>query len=154
MIIKTNYKDYYDYVAHIYGGGDPKIIYVRPHRLKDIPSMDNLGEVTSRWVKKYECESVQNLIDLHRRWNTWKEELTDVKGIVIGDIFFAQIKREKENDYSFVTDKDLGSRQFWHKLELKDYINKHDPSLVAVCRMLNLPVFSFNITYGGLYVDE
>lgn len=29
MKIQSRFKDYYDYVAHIYGGGDPKITYVR-----------------------------------------------------------------------------------------------------------------------------
>jgi hypothetical protein len=154
MIIKTNYKDYYDHIAHIYGGGDPKIVYVRPHRLKNLPSMSSFYNNINRWDEKYDCESIQHLYDLHRRWNGWKNEITGIKGIVIGDIFFAQIKREKENKYRLVTEEDMGKKQFWHKLELKDYINKHDPSLVTVCRTLDLPVFSFNVTYGGLEVDE
>ena len=29
MKIKSTFKDYYDHVAHIYGGGDPKCVYVR-----------------------------------------------------------------------------------------------------------------------------
>lgn len=29
MQIKSNFKDYYDHVSHIYGGGDPKCLYVR-----------------------------------------------------------------------------------------------------------------------------
>lgn len=29
MKIQSKFKDYYDYVAHIYGGGDPKVIYAR-----------------------------------------------------------------------------------------------------------------------------
>jgi len=29
MKIISKYKDYYDYVAHQYGGGDEKIVYVR-----------------------------------------------------------------------------------------------------------------------------
>lgn len=29
MLIKSNYKDYYDYVAHVYGGGDPVVKYIR-----------------------------------------------------------------------------------------------------------------------------
>lgn len=29
MKIKSKFKDYYDHVAHIYGGGDPKVTYVR-----------------------------------------------------------------------------------------------------------------------------
>ena len=29
MKIKSNFKDYYDYIAHLYGGGDPKVTYPR-----------------------------------------------------------------------------------------------------------------------------
>lgn len=29
MIIKSKFKDYYDHIAHIYGGGDPKVVYDR-----------------------------------------------------------------------------------------------------------------------------
>ena len=29
MRIQSRFKDYYDYVAHLYGGGDPKVTYVR-----------------------------------------------------------------------------------------------------------------------------
>lgn len=36
MQIKSNFKDYYDYVPHMYGdGGDPKVTYVRT-RIKDM----------------------------------------------------------------------------------------------------------------------
>lgn len=29
MVIQSKFKDYYDYVAHLYGGGDPRIVYQR-----------------------------------------------------------------------------------------------------------------------------
>lgn len=29
MVIQSKFKDYYDYVAHRYGGGDPRIVYLR-----------------------------------------------------------------------------------------------------------------------------
>jgi len=29
MKIKSRFKDYYDYVAHAYGGGDPRVLYLR-----------------------------------------------------------------------------------------------------------------------------
>ncbi|BCG50226.1 hypothetical protein [Ralstonia phage RP13] len=51
MIIRSKFKDYYDHQAHIYGGGDPNIVYVRdrirepnergyefPVTLKDVPN--------------------------------------------------------------------------------------------------------------------
>ncbi len=34
MRIISSFKDYYDFVAHKYGGGDPKVVYVR-NRLKE-----------------------------------------------------------------------------------------------------------------------
>jgi len=155
MIIKTNYKDYYDHIAHIYGGGDPKIVYVRPHRLKVIPKMDNLDKTNGRWSRDiFKCKAIQDLVDLHDGWNSWKNELTYVRGIVMGDILFAQIKREKENEYRFVNQKDMADRKFWHKLELRNYINIHDTSLIPICRKVGLPVFSFDVKYSGLYVNE
>jgi hypothetical protein len=30
--IKSNFKDYYDHVATMYGGGDPRVVYPRPHQ--------------------------------------------------------------------------------------------------------------------------
>lgn len=29
MRIKSKFKDYYDYIAHRYGGGDPRVVYIR-----------------------------------------------------------------------------------------------------------------------------
>lgn len=41
MIIKSPFKDYYDFVAHQFGGGDPKVVYVRD-RLKPLREMGSL----------------------------------------------------------------------------------------------------------------
>ena len=155
MIIKTNFKDYYDHVAHIYGGGDPKIVYVRPHRLKVIPEMKYLETVDKKYMRNcFKCKAIQDIVDLHNRWNSWKNERTGVRGIVIGDIFFAQIKMEKEEEYRLVNEKDMADRKHWHKSELNNYINRYDQSLITICRMVNLPVFSFDVKYNGFEVNE
>lgn len=39
MVIRSPFKDYYDYVSNKYGGGDPKIVYSRT-RLTDLPKPD------------------------------------------------------------------------------------------------------------------
>lgn len=48
MIIKSPFKDYYDFVANQYGGGDPRIVYVRrrlaPQRKLDSTTYE--GQVT------------------------------------------------------------------------------------------------------------
>jgi hypothetical protein len=39
MIIKSKFKDYYDYVAGMYGGGDPRVVYART-RLAPLGTLD------------------------------------------------------------------------------------------------------------------
>lgn len=39
MIIKSDFKDYYDFIAHQYGEGDPRVIYVRK-RLQPITAVN------------------------------------------------------------------------------------------------------------------
>jgi hypothetical protein len=59
MQIRSKYKDFYDYVAHVYGGGDPKNVYVRDH------------VVPPRWVE----------------WcSEWQEAFYDVVGISLRDL--------------------------------------------------------------------
>lgn len=36
MVIKSPFKDYYDFVAHQYGGGDPRVVYPRQRVFKNI----------------------------------------------------------------------------------------------------------------------
>ena len=40
MKIKSRFKDYYDYVAHAYGGGDERVMYVREPLSDDITVVD------------------------------------------------------------------------------------------------------------------
>lgn len=50
MVIKSAFKDYYDFVAHQYGGGDPHIVYVRG----SIVPMQNLAGQLTAGVKHVE----------------------------------------------------------------------------------------------------
>lgn len=46
MKIKSSFKDYYDYVAHAYGGGDPKVLYIR----EMIEKTRHVIECKTNWI--------------------------------------------------------------------------------------------------------
>lgn len=170
MKIITNYKDYYDHVAFMYGGGDPKIVYVRPHRLKEVPYIkcNSKDEFLVNGVK-YKCNFLHNVGRLHNHrseWtktrNGWEWVSDGVMGIVIGDIGFTKIKTPNDVDYRFVKDEDLKDsgvtklygRFSWDKMKVEELIYFKDPTLVNVCREIGTSVFSFSVSRVGFNVDE
>ena len=156
MRIITNFKDYYDHVAFRYGGGDPKIVYVRPFHLNH----KKCSEINLDDCKKY--KSVKNLCDLFNRYYDWRNCIqTDFRGIVIGDIFFAQIKEEKSETYRLLKEEDLKNSDnnykhwWWNKqYKINDFINFTDPSLIDLCKELEFPVFSFNAYRYGIIINS
>jgi len=167
MRIITNYKDYYDHVAFMYGGGDPKIVYVRPHRHKDIQIIGWDRRGRDRWVLIGDSKIKSGFLsDLKRIWNRhnvtertkhgWVDRSADVMGIVIGNIGFAKIKTEGEGDYRFINEDDLKNtgRYFSKTLKIEEVINYKDDSLVAVCKATGMPVFSFNVSDNYFHIHE
>ena len=151
MKIKSNYKDYYDHVAFKYGGGDPKIVYVRPHRLVDIPELKDIEMTMGKYRKKYKSHSLRNLTTLANMWENSLQN-AQVRGIIVGDKLFTQIKHTKESDYRLVREKDLkdpvSNRHYFRwddPLKLSDYINFYDPDLINICKSVNLPVFAIDV---------
>jgi len=153
MKIISNYRDYYDHQAHIYGGGDPKIVYIRNHKHKDVPDLD-IGE----WVHK--CETVGILRSVYMLWyDSRKDFIPDVRGIVIGDIFFGQIKDSEKSDYRMLQDKDVHRKysdnwQPKNKAKLSDFINHVDSTLIDLCKFINIPVFMFNVYRNTITIDK
>lgn len=58
MKIKSPFKDYYDYVQHLYGGGDPKITYDR----RRIGEFKDLGSLRSAEEVEVEVDDIPPLI--------------------------------------------------------------------------------------------
>jgi len=171
MKIKTNFKDYYDHVAFKYGGGDPKIIYLRPFHLK----VDS--EILKDDYNKFKC--IDQLVSLYNRHYTWWETYnTEIRGIVVGDVLFTQIReavrdkyfqvipQERYSDWRLITEKDLLnkkrdmsiSKRLWKRyrsedFNLSDFINFTDPDLVKVCKIVGTPVFYINIDHRNVHVD-
>lgn len=169
MKIITNFKDYYDHIAFKYGGGDPKIVYLRPFHLK----------IDSEALNDYnEFEFLTKLGSLYLRHYDWSKTYnTDIRVIVVGDIVFTQIREVIHPPYSnqyedvkylnwrMITEKDLLNKdkdysRWWLRrfgrsedLKLSDFINFTDPKLVKVCKMVGTPVFYINVFKRGVKVD-
>jgi hypothetical protein len=161
MKIKSNYKDYYDNVAYRFGGGDPKIVYVRPHKLIDIPDMEKEIKRTGHFQHRFKSKSIENITILYDRNNSEEnlrygisKEETDIRGIIIGEYFFCQIKRVGDENYRLVRESDLRNTPNPRKhaycfkpeiLKIDEFINYKDSTLLDICKNVALPVFSFQI---------
>lgn len=154
MRIISNYRDYYDYIAHKYGGGDPKIIYVRPYKLKYVPDMGGIKfERTKRaefYGEKYKSKSLRNIKELYKRYYNNDLDI-DIRGIIVGDIFFTQIRKKPNGNFRLLQEKDLRNKEtskyrfLYKKLELINLVNSKDEDLLDVCKKVGLPVFMFNV---------
>lgn len=163
MKIITNYKDYYDHVAFMYGGGDPKIVYVRPHRHKDIPIIQISGNKGSVSIgdTQCKCESLGNIYrlwDNKNRWKRTKHEWDrvggDVVGIVIGNIIFTKIKTGEDTDYRFVDDNDVKDVSWRKEFKSDEFVNHQDDTLINICRATEMPVFSFSVAMNYFHINE
>lgn len=67
MIIKSRFRDYYDHVSHLYGGGDPNVIYLR----------DRLVDMKHGLHKKLE-------VDFPEKKNLRKSPYIDMKSAFYG----------------------------------------------------------------------
>lgn len=61
MIIKSSFKDYYDFVATRYGGGDPKVVYVR-------------GKVGEGQRKRRGSNEFEQLMEKHRHLSIFNHQ--------------------------------------------------------------------------------
>jgi len=160
MKIISNFRDYYDYVPHLYGGGDPKIVFVRPK--KNINLIDFVNLTSFEGVVFAKINSLRHR--LSNRQDPYRSQL-----IVIGDKIFYYTKYEPvskpklwENWYSLITqeiiDKVFFSRYSWNgatdKPRLTSVINRQDEHLLALCKHVGRPVFSLFPDIYGWKVGE
>ncbi len=71
MIIRSNFKDYYDYVSHIHGKDPKDIVYVRNHQM-ELPAKLKVSETTPSGFRgnfkiKTDGEINKRIKDLYRR---------------------------------------------------------------------------------------
>jgi len=146
MIIKSSYKDYYDHVAHLYGGGDPKIVYVR-HRLK---LRDREYGDIDRGVF---IEGNTEIKGINPVYNTVRSASMNMaytfKWLVIAGKCYLLIKHDKDVQFklfertetSTLYQKLVKKPKFGEERKYEQYIGVRSDDLVELSRKLNAPVF-------------
>lgn len=151
MIIKSNFKDYYDFVANIYGGGDPKVQYFR----KPVTSDKTIVNIKITDNKTYRL-----LNNLYRNSNLLLDH--SFKIICVHGFIFLVVKNKdlksthKYSVFSLENHPDLyqnlcGKVGFFvsrHKVE--DFIYKEHSFATDIAKVIDQPVFSIsNCFYEG-----
>jgi hypothetical protein len=143
MKIKSRFKDYYDYIAHLYGGGDERVTYVRDRIPEDLTSVTFARD-----------EIKHNLVLYEPRVRLGKGSISWL--VVNGKVY--TLFTERNDDYSnkptkLLTQENFGGREG----ELFQYASLNWPKYQgfeshwaeAISRKIKQPVFVIDhYSYG------
>lgn len=142
MRIKSNFKDYYDHIAHIYGGGDPAVTYSRV-RIKEKILVDIRGNestfkynfISSPHHQGYQTKSI---VICNKTYSvaTYVEDLNVIEPWQLTDVEFWKryIKRHKRD------------WQIAEKLAAQSII-EGSPKLLEYSRLIGQPVFELKFDH-------
>jgi hypothetical protein len=132
MIIQSSFRDYYDFVAKLYRGGDPKIVYVRNEMKKNLEI-----EVTN-------CP----FVDLYG-YETTKERMEHEYAylVVAGKLYLLSRPRYTEKNFVIVSPdqvlKDKSKLRFWSR-QCSITFGKEHQFLIDLSIKIQSPVFIIN----------
>jgi hypothetical protein len=172
MIIQSKLKDYYDFVAHIYGGGDPKNTYIRDYVLPDKIHTDGAKEQV--FERFYGHETELWLPGDYDRADGLSQRFT---GIVVAGKVYVVTRGYKEPQWVYAdqgyteeiaepwkiaTFGDLAKprKDLYMKSNPEYFLKGNEPDTVIcsrvekkeaihLCKRLQAPVFRFDITNRG-----
>jgi hypothetical protein len=172
MIIQSKLKDYYDFVAHIYGGGDPKNTYIRDYVIPDKVLSD--GSKDQVFETFYEREAELRLPHEYDRADGLRQYFT---GIVVAGRVYVVTRGYKEPQWVYAdqgytpeiaepwkiaTWGDLAKkRKDLYKQSEPDYFLEGNKPERVICsraekreavhlsKRLQVPVFRFDTTNRG-----
>lgn len=133
MVIQSKFKDYYDYVAHQYGGGDPRIVYPRKR-------------IENTKVEMSEC-MLPSLTQVTSWYTTDQNPLQFAFLIAIATPYLlvrAASYRWKGLDGYRITDpRTLDARRHhsWWSLVQWEFISQPSTNLLELSRLVDAPVF-------------
>ena len=153
MRIKSKFVDYYDHVAHIYGGGDPKCVYVRMP-FEGGKSNSVFGGL-SYHVKSTNRDAFNGRFDL--RWNQYVDGINkhlSYKILVIAgkayllaaksDIYFAKEPYRLYTPENF-PDTFIGNQSkfifYGMRPQPTNYIGNDNPIYTEISKVVGVPVF-------------
>ena len=146
MVIQSPFKDYYDFVAHRYGGGDPKIVYLRDRLAPLKKSRTGDSYETSQAVEvKGHCP-LPTLPAWRLNNDPWREMYLVVAAKAYLLKRTSGIDNHNPNSYTVVDplviaweEKQLGR---WRRRYGGFEFGKEMPFLVELSRKVHAPVFA------------
>lgn len=157
MKIKSRFKDYYDFVAHQYGGGDPKVPYLRDR----IMPLNNTGYSLFESYVKFNLPNMPRLFKLDFSREKVKTEFKwlAVCGkayLLIGytpPIGFTEFHIINTKDDVEVIEKLTKYQKYaWQnsiKRELSDYLGTKSDILVDISMKIDQPVYIIGDIYNN-----
>jgi hypothetical protein len=145
MVIKSPFKDYYDFVANQYGGGDPTIVYVRG-RISPLDRDPNFGGVhETHLTVEIDGDCPLTAPDY---FNMRNQELRQKYLIIAGKAYIIQKKagffEEDVNSYRVIPleliEEEDKKRHFWRKGYGVE-IAKENQFLIELSRKIGHPVY-------------
>lgn len=129
MKIKSKFKDYYDYVAHIYGGGDPNIVYVRNNFERTEWGYFQVPFEKDIWSLPHHIIHIEY----------------DLKWCIVAGKCYLLVSPLYQDEWSLYTQEHPISKHFTNSRV--NYLGKFDQNLVELSRIVNAPVFAIRGTH-------
>jgi len=137
MVIKSSFKDYYDFVANKFGGGDPRIVYAR-------------GPLTKEAFKIVTMKN-NRLMDLLPRWHNSEDGMSRMYLVIAGKAYLiakrnaiSLLPDENTNGYRLqpLVDPEEEKKPSWRRRNYGIEFGKEYPFLIEMSKLVNAPVFA------------
>lgn len=153
MKIQSQFKDYYDHVAHIYGGGDPKIMYLRKRIDSRKIAIDT--EIASGLPRSYD-EAIETKFQLKIKWLSIAGKLYLLVS-PIGDPYSCIVNEWtvlNQSRHPALWDY-MHTPSRWRRSEVKVYVGRESSAALAISRVISAPVFTFTANrWDTVSIDE
>lgn len=109
MKIISRFKDYYDHVAHQFGGGDPKVVYYRDHVIPDIV-LDGMPRESFKDVNGFHTPEIPEDVYI-RHAGIPEVQLHEFRALIVMDRVFIL---ERHGDVNEISGAISNVRKDWH----------------------------------------
>jgi hypothetical protein len=141
MKIQSRYKDYYDYVAHQFGGGDPKVVYERERVVA--PTYHD-GQIAYENTMDVPTNMSLYIPNSSLRWgrnitgSSWY-----FKGLVVAGRWY-MLRQESRAPAVRGTSKEFPKRELgpWTIHITREASGQFQPRMVELSRLVKAPVFT------------
>ena len=156
MVIKSPWKDYYDFVAHQYGGGDPKVVYVR-NRISPLEKSGFESNINVEMDRKFPLPHLHDLVEWSDR-ETKSVAYLVVAGkayilMKIGDIYNDDVNTFRVQPIDYFEKQKTKRFSWWIRDTHVDLAVEH-PFLIELSRKIKAPVFVIRDVYRKTWKSD